>query len=114
MPNPFSALRINPDRMLDSFNQLALIGATGDGGVNRTTFSETHLAARKWFREHIEQSGLEFHTDGAGNHSARLNFEPSSLPTLIHGTHLDTVPKGGRFDGALGVMAAREVLKTVR
>jgi N-carbamoyl-L-amino-acid hydrolase len=114
MPQAFSSLRINPDRMLDSFNQLASIGATGDGGVNRTTFSEAHLAARKWFREHIEASGLEFHTDGAGNHSARLTFEHSNLPTLILGSHLDSVPKGGRFDGALGVMAALEVLKTVR
>ncbi|MBN8582450.1 MAG: Zn-dependent hydrolase [Anaerolineae bacterium] len=114
MPQTFSTLRINPDRMLDAFNQLALIGTTGDGGVNRTTFSEAHLAARKWFREHIEASGLEFHTDGAGNHSARLTFEPANLPTLILGSHLDSVPKGGRFDGALGVMAALEVLKTVR
>jgi len=114
MPQTFSTLRINPDRMLDAFNQLALIGTTGDGGVNRTTFSEAHLAARKWFREHIEASGLEFHTDSAGNHSARLTFEPANLPTLILGSHLDSVPKGGRFDGALGVMAALEVLKTVR
>lgn len=114
MTQTFSTLRINPDRMLDSFNQLASIGATGDGGVNRTTFSEAHLAARKWFREQVEASGLEFHTDGAGNHSARLPFEGSNLPTLILGSHLDSVPKGGRFDGALGVMAALEVLKTVR
>jgi hypothetical protein len=55
MTQAFSSLRINPDRMLDAFNQLASIGATGDGGVNRTTFSEAHLAARKWFREHIER-----------------------------------------------------------
>ena len=63
-------LRVNSDRMLDSFNRLALIGATGDGGMNRPTFSEAHLAARKWFREEVERAGLEFHTDGAGNHSA--------------------------------------------
>ena len=114
MTQAFSSLRINPDRMLDAFNQLALIGATGDGGVNRTTFSEAHLAARKWFREHIEASGLEFHTDGAGNHSAVLPCDDPTAPTLILGSHLDSVPKGGRFDGALGVMAALEVLKTVR
>ncbi len=114
MPQTFSTLRINPDRMLDAFNQLALIGATGDGGVNRTTFSEAHLAARKWFRENIQQSGLEFRTDGAGNHSAVLPCDDPSAPTLILGSHLDSVPKGGRFDGALGVMAALEVLKTVR
>ncbi|MEY2819888.1 MAG: hypothetical protein RL275_3351, partial [Chloroflexota bacterium] len=58
MPQAFSSLRINANRMLDAFTQLAAIGSTGDGGVNRTTFSEAHLAARKWFREHIQQSGL--------------------------------------------------------
>ena len=116
-------LRINADRMLESFNQLALIGATGDGGVNRPTFSEAHLAARKWFRDQVEQSGLEFHTDGAGNHSALLAagrvapLDPSGAyrdQTLIIGSHLDSVPKGGRFDGALGVMAALEVLRTIK
>jgi len=107
-------LRVNADRMLASFNQLALIGATGDGGVNRPTFSEAHLAARKWFREEIERSGLEFHTDGAGNHSAVLTCERSNAPTLLLGSHLDSVPKGGRFDGALGVMSALEVLRTVK
>ncbi len=130
-------LRINPDRMLGAFNQLALIGATGDGGVNRPTFSEAHLAARQWFREQIEASGLEFHTDGAGNHSAvipvvaRERSDRSNLrhdngiassqktllattPTLLLGSHLDSVPSGGRFDGALGVMAAFEVLRTIK
>ena len=114
MTNSFSLLRITPDRMLDTFNQLALIGSTGDGGVNRPTFSEAHLAARKWFKEQIEDSGLEFHTDGAGNHSAFLTCQRSNVPTLLLGSHLDSVPKGGRFDGALGVMAALEVLRTVK
>src|SRR5436190_7235005 len=95
-------LRINSDRMLVSFNQLALIGATAAGGVNRPTFSEAHLAARKWFREEIERSGLEFRTDGAGNHSAVLTCQPSNIQTLLLGSHLDSVPDGGRFDGALG------------
>jgi hydantoinase/carbamoylase family amidase len=129
-------LRVNSDRMLASFNQLALIGATAEGGVNRPTFSEAHLAARKWFREEIERSGLEFHTDGAGNHSAVLpviaNAESvkqsptesgiassgdallAMTKTLFLGSHLDSVPNGGRFDGALGVIAALEVLRTVK
>lgn len=114
MTQSFSSLRINPDRMLDAFNQLALIGATADSGVDRPSFSEAHLAARKWFREHIEKSGFEFRTDGAGNHSAVFPCGDPSAPTLILGSHLDSVPNGGRFDGALGVMAALEVLKTVR
>lgn len=114
MTQAFSSIRINPDRMLDAFNQLASIGATVDSGVDRPTFSKAHLAARKWFREHIESSGLEFRTDGAGNHSAFLPCDDPNAPTLILGSHLDSVPNGGRFDGALGVMAALEVLKTVR
>lgn len=114
MPQSFSSLRINSDRMLDSFNQLTAIGATADSGVDRPTFSEAHLAARKWFREYIQKSGLEFRTDGAGNHSAFLPCDDPNAPTLILGSHLDSVPNGGRFDGALGVMAALEVLKTVR
>jgi beta-ureidopropionase / N-carbamoyl-L-amino-acid hydrolase len=142
MMNIIPDLRINSDRMLAAFNELALIGATGDGGVNRPTFSEAHLAARRWFREQIENAGLEFHTDGAGNHSAMLNVIASPagakqshiqqetlapdahLPrtqvpgsagvTLLIGSHLDSVPNGGRFDGALGVMAAFEVLRTIQ
>lgn len=107
-------LRVNADRMAASFNQLALIGATAAGGVHRPTFSEAHLAARKWFREEIERSGLEFRTDGAGNHSAFLTCQPSNIQTLLLGSHLDSVPNGGRFDGALGVIAALEVLRTVK
>ena len=120
-------LRVNSDRMLDSFNRLALIGATADGGVNRPTFSKAHLAARKWFREEVERSGLEFRADGAGNHSAFLALSGGlssrdsgvskpevEAPILLLGSHLDSVPNGGRFDGALGVIAALEVLKTVK
>jgi hydantoinase/carbamoylase family amidase len=115
--------------MQAAFNELAQIGATGDGGVNRPSLSEAHLAARKWFREQIEKSGLEFRTDGAGNHSGILALPESTgtivsgtsrpgsaveAPTLLLGSHLDSVPYGGRFDGALGVMAAFEVLRTIK
>jgi N-carbamoyl-L-amino-acid hydrolase len=66
-------LRVDSDRMLDSFNRLASIGASADGGVNRPSLTEAHLAARKWYREEIERAGFEFRTDGAGNHSAFLS-----------------------------------------
>lgn len=114
MTKSFSNIRINSDRMLAAFNQLALFGATGDGGVSRVTFSEAHLAARKWFREQVISSGFEFKTDGTGNHSAFLTCGRSNAQTLLFGSHLDSVPNGGRFDGALGVMAALEVLRTVK
>jgi N-carbamoyl-L-amino-acid hydrolase len=110
-------LRIDPDRMLAAFNELALsrrLGATGDGGLNRPALSEAHLAARKWFCEQIENAGLEFRTDGAGNHSAFLACGKDNASTLLLGSHLDSVPNGGRFDGALGVMAAFEGLRTIK
>src|SRR5262245_776215 len=135
MTDTFRHLRVNSDRMLASFNELAQIGATGDGGVHRPTFNEAHLATRKRFREQIEKAGLDFRMDGAGNHSA---FLPSSviaseaqqspiesgiaslqqsllaMTRILLGSHLDSVPNGGRFDGALGVMAAFEVLRTIK
>ncbi len=106
--------RIDPDRFRRDFDVLAEIGATGDGGVHRPALSDAHLAARRWFRERIEAEGLQFRTDGAGNHSALLACGPPGARTLLLGSHLDSVPRGGRFDGALGVMAAFEVLRAVR
>ena len=109
-----SSLRINSERMRLAFEALAAIGATPGGGVNRPTFSREHLAARAWLRDQIEKAGLEFRMDGAGNHSARLACGGRDAATLLLGSHLDSVPDGGRFDGALGVMAALEVLRTIR
>jgi N-carbamoyl-L-amino-acid hydrolase len=114
MPDQYSALRVNSDRMRQAFDALAQIGATGDGGVHRPTFSEAHLAARHWFRGQIQAAGLEFRTDGAGNHSAFLACGAKDAPTVLLGSHLDSVPNGGRFDGALGVVAAFEVLRTIQ
>jgi beta-ureidopropionase / N-carbamoyl-L-amino-acid hydrolase len=106
--------RIDAERMRTAFDELAQIGSTGDGGVNRPSLSEAHLAARAWFRKQIENVDLEFRTDGAGNHSAFLACGPQGAPTVLLGSHLDSVLNGGRFDGALGVMAAFEVLRTVK
>src|SRR5512135_2916424 len=107
-------LPIDSDRMRRLFDQLAAIGSTGDGGVHRPTFSEAHLAARSWFRDQVIAAGLDFRLDGAGNHSGFLDCGLAGSRTLLLGSHLDSVPHGGRFDGALGVMAALEVLRAVK
>ncbi|GAB4580632.1 MAG: Zn-dependent hydrolase [Anaerolineales bacterium] len=107
-------LRIHPQRLQKDFDELAHIGSTGDGGVNRPTFSPAHLAARAWFRDRVLADGLEFRQDAAGNHSAILRAQNPDAKTLLLGSHLDSVPNGGRFDGALGVLAALEVLRTIR
>ena len=106
--------RIDTDRLKRDFDQLSSIGSTGDGGVHRPALGDDHLAARRWFRERIESDGLEFHQDGAGNHSAVLRTDRPAARTLLLGSHLDSVPQGGRFDGALGVLAALETVRAVR
>jgi N-carbamoyl-L-amino-acid hydrolase len=114
MTESFSALRINGERLRASFQALAAIGATPDGGVHRPALGDAHLAARRWFLEEAEQADLEVRVDGAGNHSALHRCGRPGGPTLLLGSHLDSVPYGGRFDGALGVVAALEVLRVVK
>ena len=68
-------LKINERRLLENLTSLAEIGATGDGGVSRPAMSETDVEARLWFRERIEEAGLEYREDGAGNQSAILRSD---------------------------------------
>ena len=112
MNKNLSDIRINEERFRAQFEALAAVGATPKGGVHRPAYSDAHLAARRWFLETAENAGLETNVDGAGNHSALLRCGPPDAPTLLMGSHLDSVPYGGRFDGALGVMAALEVVQT--
>lgn len=107
-------LRTNQDRLLADLSSLAQIGGTPDGGVNRPALSDTDLEARRWFREQAEEAGLAVRQDGAGNISAVLESSSPDARTIILGSHLDSVPNGGRFDGALGVVAALEVLRTLK
>ena len=79
--------------------------------MSRPSLGEAHLTARAWFLERAEAYGLETHVDAAGNHSAVL---PADGPALLLGSHLDSVPNGGRYDGALGVVAALHVLVALR
>jgi hydantoinase/carbamoylase family amidase len=104
-------VRVDGERMREDFDALAAIGATPAGGVDRPSLGEAHLAARAWFLERAAAAGLATHVDAAGNHSALL---PADGPTLLLGSHLDSVPNGGRFDGALGVVAALHVLLAVQ
>jgi len=104
-------VQIDGERMREDFDALAAIGATAAGGVDRPSLGEAHLAARRWFLERAAAAGLATRVDAAGNHSALLAADG---PTLLLGSHLDSVPNGGRYDGALGVVAALHVLLAVR
>lgn len=107
-------LKINGQRLLDDLEALGKIGATEQGGLNRLAMSAADVEGRLWFRERVEEAGLLFRADGAGNLSAVLPCSQPSAPTFLIGSHLDTVQNGGRFDGALGVLAGLEVLRTCR
>lgn len=107
-------LKVNERRLLDDLEALAQIGRTPDGGVSRMAFSEADVQGREWFRQRVEADGLGFKADGAGNLSALLPSADADARTLLFGSHLDTVPNGGRYDGALGVLAALEVLRTMK
>lgn len=106
-------LKINSQRLLANLADLAKIGATADGGVTRLAFSDEDIAGREWFTTHVKQLGFDYATDGAANQSAVLKSADPNAKTLIVGSHLDTVFNGGRFDGALGVLAALEAAQTI-
>jgi len=107
-------LTVNARRLLDDLRDLSRIGATPEGGVHRPALSAADLEARAWFRARAEAAGLICRQDGAGNLSAVLPAADPAARTLLCGSHLDSVPDGGRFDGALGALAALEALRTVR
>jgi beta-ureidopropionase / N-carbamoyl-L-amino-acid hydrolase len=104
-------VRVDAAGMREDFDALARIGATPDGGVDRPSLGAAHLAARRWFLDRATRAGLETRVDPAGNHSAVL--AGTGATTLLLGSHLDSVPNGGRFDGALGVVAALHALLAV-
>jgi N-carbamoyl-L-amino-acid hydrolase len=107
--------RIDAERFQADFEELAAIGATPDGGVDRPALSAAHLEARKLFLDKAEQTGLQTRIDAAGNHIAFVRTgSEAKLRSLLLGSHLDSVPQGGRFDGALGVTAGLEVLRVIK
>lgn len=105
---------IDADAFRKDWETLLRIGATPDGGVDRPTFSDAHLAARRWFLDRAKGAGLKTRVDAAANHSAVLPSRRSGARTLLLGSHLDSVRKGGGYDGAVGVVSALHVLLAVR
>jgi beta-ureidopropionase / N-carbamoyl-L-amino-acid hydrolase len=106
-------IRVQDDRLLADLRSLAAIGATTGGGVNRPAYGDGDLAARDLVRQWMRDAGLDVRMDAAGNTFGRLHGPRSDARPIVIGSHTDTVPDGGRFDGALGVLAALEVVRTI-
>lgn len=107
------SLRINAERLWGSLMELAKIGATPKGGVKRLTLTQEDRRARDLFAQWARSAGLTLEVDGIGNVFARRAGTDPSLPPVAMGSHLDSQPSGGKFDGAYGVMAGLEVLRTL-
>jgi len=106
-------IRINAGRLWDSLMQMANIGATPKGGVKRLTLTELDRQGRDQFVSWCKAAGLGVTVDGVGNLFARRAGRNNALPPVVAGSHLDTQPSGGRFDGCYGVMAALEVARSL-
>lgn len=107
-------LKVNKDRLLSDIRELARIGATADGGVSRQALTAADIEARRWYQARIADAGLDYALDGAGNQSAILFSDPPSEKRILAGSHLDSVPNGGQYDGSLGVLVALEALRALK
>lgn len=106
-------MQVNIDRMKETLLALARIGFNEeDKGIYRVGFSAADMEARRWLMELLEGEDFQPRMDGAGNVYGR--YGPADRPSVTVGSHLDTVPSGGVFDGALGVIAALEILRICR
>jgi beta-ureidopropionase / N-carbamoyl-L-amino-acid hydrolase len=106
-------LTVNGERLWASLMELAQIGATAKGGVCRLAASDLDAEARRLFIRWCEEAGCTVTVDRIGNIFARRPGRNPDLPPVMAGSHLDTQPTGGRFDGAYGVMAGLEVVRSL-
>ncbi|MCE8546548.1 Zn-dependent hydrolase [Ruegeria pomeroyi] len=113
MAAPAQNLRINGNRLWDSLMEMAQIGPGVAGGNNRQTLTDEDGEGRALFRKWCEAAGCSMGLDQMGNMFAmRAGTDPQALPVYV-GSHLDTQPTGGKYDGVLGVLAGLEVIRTL-
>lgn len=102
---------VSGERIAKRLDQLSRINLTEKFGSNRPGYSKGEQTAKKFVAEWMEEAGLDVTFDGAGNVIGRLAGKNDNLPALLTGSHVDSVPNGGHFDGVLGVISALEVIE---
>jgi N-carbamoyl-L-amino-acid hydrolase len=113
MPAPGANLRINGPRLWDSLMEMAKVGPGVAGGNNRQTLTDADNEGRHLFKSWCEAAGMTMGVDTMGNmFFTRPGTDPDALPVYM-GSHLDTQPTGGKFDGVLGVLGALEVVRSM-
>lgn len=106
-------LQIDGRRLWDAIHETAQFGGTAKGGVRRLTLTDEDRKVRDWLRAACEQLGCTVAVDDLGNMYARRPGKRDDLAPIAFGSHLDTQPTGGRFDGVLGVLGGLETLRTL-
>ncbi|MCW8843799.1 MAG: Zn-dependent hydrolase, partial [Rhodobacteraceae bacterium] len=114
MAAPGENLKINADRLWDSLMEMAKIGPGVAGGNNRQTLTDEDGEGRALFQSWCEAVGCTMGLDQMGNMFAEYpGTDPQALPVYV-GSHLDTQPTGGKYDGVLGVLGGLEILRTMK
>ena len=113
MAAPGENLRVNSDRLWDSIMEMAKIGPGIAGGNNRQTVTDEDGEGRHLFKRWCDAAGLEMGVDEMGTMFARREGADPSLPPVYVGSHLDTQPTGGKYDGVLGVLGGLEVVRSL-
>ncbi len=104
------AITASPERMQSRIDALARFGANPEGGVSRVAFSDADLEGRAWLVSEMESLGLDVRVDAAGNIIGRRAGSDAGLAPILFGSHIDSVPGGGNYDGQVGVVGALEVV----
>ena len=107
------ALRVDGARLNAHLTQLAEFGKNPQGGVSRMAYSDVDKAGRSWLMGAMRDGGLSPRIDTAGNIVARVDGTDTTLAPLVIGSHIDSVPEGGNFDGDVGTLASVEVARTL-
>jgi N-carbamoyl-L-amino-acid hydrolase len=113
LTHPNGVLHVDSERLWQRLMMLARIGATPKGGVCRLTLCDLEGQSRELFMQWARELGCSVRTDAIGNLFARREGADPTLPAVATGSHIDTQPTGGRFDGNCGVLAGLEVLQAL-
>lgn len=111
--SPITKYKINIQRLASSIERLSRFGLNQHNGLDRTTFTKSELEARDWLKGELTKINLMLRVDEAANIWATRQGTEPDFPVIVFGSHIDSVPNGGKYDGALGVLMALEVMRVL-
>lgn len=114
MMKGLAKMKINSERLMGELDKYSSYGLQSNGGITRPSFSEEDYEVRSLFISQLKALGMDIHVDAIANIWGTLPGNGTSDKPIAVGSHLDTVPNGGKFDGALGVLAAKEIVQTLQ